>query len=66
MWLVYLSVIAGVAELVDAPDSKSGGFATVRVRVSLPAPVRLRARFLPVDRHDDNENIIKLHLNNHY
>ena len=30
--------IAGVAELVDAPDSKSGSGNRVRVRVSLPAP----------------------------
>ena len=28
---------AGMAELVDAPDSKSGGVKPVRVRVSLPA-----------------------------
>ena len=41
--LVYLYLrscfeIAGVAELVDAPDSKSGSGNRVRVRVSLPAP----------------------------
>ena len=30
---------AGVAELVDAPDSKSGSGNRVRVRVSLPAPI---------------------------
>ncbi len=30
---------AGVAELVDAPDSKSGSGDRVRVRVSLPAPI---------------------------
>ena len=29
---------AGVAELVDAPDSKSGSGNRVRVRVSPPAP----------------------------
>ncbi len=29
---------AGVAELVDAPDSKSGFRKEVRVRFSLPAP----------------------------
>ena len=29
---------ASVAELVDAPDSKSGSLAGVRVRVSLEAP----------------------------
>ena len=30
---------AGVAELVDAPDSKSGFRKEVRVRFSLPAPL---------------------------
>ncbi len=30
---------AGVAELVDAPDSKSGFRKEVRVRLSLPAPI---------------------------
>ena len=31
-------IIAGMAELVDAPDSKSGDGDIVRVRFSLPAP----------------------------
>jgi hypothetical protein len=31
--------LAGVAELVDAPDSKSGSGNRVRVRFSLPAPI---------------------------
>ena len=34
---VIYSHIAGMAELVDAPDSKSGGVKPMRVRVSLPA-----------------------------
>ena len=29
--------IAGMVELVDAPDSKSGGLRPLRVRVPLPA-----------------------------
>ena len=33
---------AGVAELVDAPDSKSGTGNSVRVQVSLPAPLSVR------------------------
>ncbi len=39
-FLPYTSVSqsAGMAELVDAPDSKSGSGNRVRVRVSLPAP----------------------------
>ncbi len=38
---------AGVAELVDAPDSKSGFLTEVRVRFPLPAPLRamVSARF---------------------
>ena len=32
------STRAGMAELVDAPDSKSGSGDTVRVRFSLPVP----------------------------
>ena len=36
---------AGMAELVDAPDSKSGGVKPVRVRVSLPAKSLLPQAF---------------------
>ena len=36
--LVIIPPIAGVAELVDAPDSKSGGGDIVRVRFSPPVP----------------------------
>ena len=35
---------AGVAELVDAPDSKSGFLTEVRVRFPLPAPLIPTAR----------------------
>ena len=38
---------AGMAELVDAPDSKSGGVKPVRVRVSLPAPSAVADLALP-------------------
>ena len=38
--LHYSSSPAGVAELVDAPDSKSGSGNRVRVQVSLPAPYK--------------------------
>jgi hypothetical protein len=34
-----LASYAGVAELVDAPDSKSGGSNIMRVQVPPPAPV---------------------------
>ena len=38
MNLLSIIKIAGMAELVDAPDSKSGSGNRVRVRFSLPAP----------------------------
>ena len=40
------TIHAGVAELVDAPDSKSGSGNRVRVRFSLPAPDNNRRRVL--------------------
>ena len=36
------STVAGVVELADAPDSKSGGGDPVRVQVSPPAPLFTR------------------------
>ena len=52
---------AGMAELVDAPDSKSGGVKPVRVRLPLPVPCRadsrrrLRWRLLRRDSHWDRQ-----------
>ena len=46
--LLYLQLSrAGVAELVDAPDSKSGSFAgvPVRFRPSVPRIIYLPSRF---------------------
>ena len=40
MNLLSIIKIAGMAELVDAPDSKSGSGNRVRVRFSLPAPLK--------------------------
>ena len=37
------STVAGVVELADAPDSKSGGGDPVRVQVSPPAPIKSRS-----------------------
>ena len=34
-----ICIIAGMMELADVPDSKSGGSDTVRVRPPLPAPL---------------------------
>lgn len=48
MGLLYFAgtqKLAGVAELVDAPDSKSGNGNIVRVRVSPPAPSKLSFHF---------------------
>ena len=37
LWYVTAVVRAGMVELVDAPDSKSGGLRPLGVRVPLPA-----------------------------
>ena len=37
LWYVTVAVRAGMVELVDAPDSKSGGLRPLGVRVPLPA-----------------------------
>ena len=37
LWYVTAAVRAGMVELVDAPDSKSGGLRPLGVRVPLPA-----------------------------
>jgi hypothetical protein len=39
LWYLIAAVRAGMVELVDAPDSKSGGLRPLRVRVPLPALV---------------------------
>ena len=39
LWYVTAVVRAGMVELVDAPDSKSGGLRPLGVRVPLPALV---------------------------
>ena len=41
-----ITLLAGVAKLVDAPDLGSGAFG-VRVRVSSPAPYHFFIAFLP-------------------
>ncbi len=37
LWYLTAAVRAGMVELVDAPDSKSGGLRPLGVRVPLPA-----------------------------
>ena len=44
--LVRFSHPAGVMELADVPDSKSGGSNTVRVRPPPPAPARFLRAFI--------------------
>ena len=50
---------AGVAELVDAPDSKSGMGNHVRVRFSLPAPFLNSESLLAFDFINVSRNIVE-------
>jgi hypothetical protein len=51
--------VAGVAELVDAPDSKSGMGNHVRVRFSLPAPFFNSESLLAFDFINVSRNIVE-------
>jgi hypothetical protein len=53
--------LAGVVELVDAPDSKSGARNGVRVRVPPPAPIesRLTAFLLNAEEQGNERRISK-------
>ena len=61
--LVRFSHPAGVMELADVPDSKSGGSDTVRVRPPLPAPeksTRKRAFFNEINPLRDLRNTLRV------
>ncbi|CEK10274.1 protein of unknown function [Legionella hackeliae] len=45
-FFVIMAACAGVAELVDAPDSKSGGGDTVWVRVPPSVPLIVHKRYM--------------------